>query len=152
MGELLVRWATRWDRKSLVAMVQALAAEHGREVSEETLGSALEYALSHPSEVRYAVAQRDEQLVGTACLQAAYSTWAAAPYGSIEDVYVLPAARGSGVGTALLELLVAEARKRGYCRVELHVQEDNDEAWHFYEARGFRFTGQLVYEMSLGED
>lgn len=149
MGDLLVRWATRWDRKSLVAMVRALAAQHGAEVSEETLGTAFEYALSHPTAVRFAVAQRDDQLVGTASLQEAYSTWSAAPYGSIEDVFVVPEARGTGVGTALLALLVAEARKRGYCRVELHVQEDNDDAWKFYEARGLSFTGQLVYSLDL---
>lgn len=147
---LLVRWATRWDRKALVEMVGALAAQHGVEVSEEKLSAAFDYALGHPSEVRFAVAQRDEEVIGTVSLQNAYSTWQAAPFGTIEDFYVKPEERGKGVGTELVALLLNEARKRGYCRVELQVQEENDAAWKFYEARGFRFTGNLVYAHDLG--
>jgi len=149
---LLVRWSTRWDRKALVAMVGALATEHGVATDEKRLGAALEYALSHPQQVRFAVAQRDDQVVATASLHEAYSTWQAAPYATIEDFYVLPDHRGQGVGTAVLELLVQESRKRGYCRVELQVQEENDAAWKFYEARGLRFTGYLVYAQDLTDE
>lgn len=151
MSTTLVRWATRWDRTGLVAMVRALAQQHDWETSEETIGAAFEYALGNPARVRFAVAQRDDQLVGTASLHAAYSTWRAAPYGTIEDFYVVPDMRGQGVGTELLGLLVEEAQRRGYCRLQLQVQEDNDRAWQFYEARGFHFTGYLVYEQDLAD-
>ncbi len=151
MSATLVRWATRWDRTGLLAMVQALARQHDVEVSEEALGAAFEHALANPARVRFAVAQRDDRLVGTAALHEAYSTWRAAPYGAIEDFYVVPEERGQGVGTELLALLVDEARRRGYCRLQLQVQEDNDRAWQFYEARGFHFTGYLVYELDLAE-
>ncbi len=149
---LLVRWATRWDRKALVEMVGALAAQHGVETDERRLTSALEYALGHPQQVRFAVAQNDDEVIGTASLHEAYSTWQASPYGTIEDFFVQPDARGKGVGTELLALLVQEARKRGYCRVELQVQEDNDLAWRFYEARGMHFTGYLVYAQDLADE
>ncbi|MCE5238309.1 GNAT family N-acetyltransferase [bacterium] len=149
---LLVRWATRWDRKAIAAMVGELARQHGVEPDESRLGTAFEYALAHPSQVRYAVAQQGDEVVGTVVLCDAYSTWQAAPYGTIEDFYVVPEARGQGVGTELLELMVQEARKRGYCRVELQVQEDNDSAWKFYESRGLHFTGHLVYARDLRED
>jgi len=149
---LLVRWATRWDRKALVEMVGALATDHGVSTDEKRLNAALDYALAHPDRVRFAVVQRDDQLVGTASLHDHYSTWQAAPFGSVEDFYVLPDERGQGVGTELLALLTEEARKRGYCRIELQVQEENDAAWKFYEARGLRFTGYLVYARDLAED
>lgn len=149
---LLVRWATRWDRKAVVAMVGELARQHGVEPEEKRLTTAFEYALAHPNQVRYAVAQQDDQTVGTVVLCEAYSTWQAALYGTIEDFYVVPEARGQGVGTELLQLIVGEARKRGYCRVELQVQEDNDAAWKFYEARGLRFTGHLVYAQDLNDE
>ena len=148
---LLVRWATRWDRKALGELVGALAAQHEVETDEKRLSASLDYALAHPDRVRYAVAQNGDEIVGTACLQDAYSTWQAAPYGTIEDVYVRPEARCQGVGTALLELLVDEARRRGYCRVELQVEEENDTAWKFYASRGVHFTGRIVHARDLTE-
>ena len=66
-------------------------------------------------------------------------------YGTIEDVFTLPEQRGKGVATALLDLLHEEGKRRGYCRLELQVQEDNDNAWKFYESRGMSFTGYIVY-------
>lgn len=149
---LLVRWATRWDRKAVVEMVGALAAQHGVETDEKRLGTSFEFALAHPMRLRYAVAQQDSELVGAIALGEAYSTWQAAPFGTIEDFYVRPDQRSQGVGTELLKLIMDEARKRGYCRVELQVQEDNDPAWKFYESRGLHFTGNLVYARSLTDD
>lgn len=150
---ILVRWATRWDRKPLTEMIAELARQHGVLASTETVSAAFDYVLSHPDHARVAVAQREEdkELLGTASLHQAYSTWNAAPYGTIEDFFVLPDLRGTGVGTAILELLVGEARRRGYCRVELQVRDTNERARRFYESRGLSFTGYLVYATDLGE-
>ena len=148
---LLVRWATRWDRKALVELVGELAAQHGVETDEKRLSAVLDYALGHPDRLRFAVAQQGDEIVGTAMLQEAYSTWQAEPFGIIEDFIVREGHRSQGVGTELLALLVSEAKKRGYCRVELQVQEENDAAWKFYESRGLHFTGHLVYARDLTE-
>ena len=152
MSSILVRWATRWDRKALVEMIAALARQHGEETQEERLSAAFDYSLGNPERLRYAVAQRDNRVIGTAALHEAYSSWQGAHFGTVEDFYVLPEERSTGVGTEILALLVDEAKRRGYCRLELVVQEDNDRAWQFYEARGFHFTGYLVYAMEFEEE
>lgn len=150
--EILVRWATRWDRKVLTEMICELARQHGHLTSTEIVSSAFDYALNHPERIRIAVAQNaDKELLGTASLHEAYSTWDASLYGTIEDVYTLPEHRGNGVATALLNLLNEEGKRRGYCRLELQVQEDNDKAWKFYEGRGMHFSGYIVYEKDLRE-
>ena len=51
--ETLVRWATRWDRESLVSLVVQLAAQHGVAVTEETIGQAFGYALANPDRNRF---------------------------------------------------------------------------------------------------
>lgn len=151
--EILVRWATRWDRKVLTEMICELARQHGHLTSTETVSAAFDYALNHPERIRIAVAQNDaKEILGTASLHEAYSTWDASLYGTIEDVFTLPEHRGKGVATALLNLLNEEAMRRGYCRVELQVQEENDNAWKFYEARGMHFSGYIVYARDLRED
>jgi chorismate mutase/GNAT superfamily N-acetyltransferase len=50
----------------------------------------------------------------------------------LDDLYVLPAAAGGGVGSALLDL-VKGVRPRGFC---LWVFETNTPARRFYESRG----------------
>jgi ribosomal protein S18 acetylase RimI-like enzyme len=150
--EILVRWATRWDRKVLTEMICELARQHGHLTSTEIVSNAFDYALNHPERIRIAVAQNaDRELLGTASLHEAYSTWEASLYGTIEDVFTLPEHRGKGVATALLNLLNEEGKRRGYCRLDLQVQEDNDKAWKFYEARGMSFTGYIVYSENLRE-
>lgn len=150
---ILVRWATRWDRTPLTEMIGELARQHGVLASGDTISDAFDYALNHADRIRIAVAQGDDkQVLGTASLHEAYSTWNASAYGTIEDFYVLPEHRSTGVGTALLNLLVEEARRRPYCRVELQVQEDNDSAWKFYESRGLAFTGYIVYARDLKDE
>ena len=50
---------------------------------------------------------------------------------------VLPAHRGRGIGTAMLEALEREARRRGIDRLSLSVERDNP-AVALYERLGFR--------------
>ncbi len=60
-------------------------------------------------------------------------TWAA-----VEDVYVIPGHRSSGVGRALFEECQKWARKKGANGVSLQVAADNARARKFYEELGFR--------------
>ena len=54
----------------------------------------------------------------------------------IVDIALLPAARGQGIGTALLDEVLASAQARGQ-RVTIHVEHDNP-ARRLYERLGFR--------------
>ena len=55
---------------------------------------------------------------------------------------VVPSKRGRGAGTALLEALLAEARKEGYPAVSLSVDRTNDGAIRLYERFGFETVGE----------
>lgn len=59
---------------------------------------------------------------------------------------VLAAARGSGAGSALLEALVAEARRRGFERAHLHAQTH---ARGFYLRHGFHDDGPLLWDAGI---
>jgi ribosomal protein S18 acetylase RimI-like enzyme len=56
------------------------------------------------------------------------------------DLWVEPGARRAGVGTALLEALVAALASRGAPRVILNVAARNPRAARLFVARGFRET------------
>jgi ribosomal protein S18 acetylase RimI-like enzyme len=112
-----------------------------------------EEALAEPAVARYLAnwgRQGDEALIAEAADRrlvgaAWYRTFAFEGHGfgfvapDIPElsVAVEPACRGRGVGTALLEGLVAQARASGYSALSLSVEEDNP-AMSLYERIGFR--------------
>jgi len=55
----------------------------------------------------------------------------------LEDIFVEDAARGSGLGRALVEASFERARARGCSRIELDVNEANPAALALYESLGF---------------
>ncbi len=56
----------------------------------------------------------------------------------MDGIFVAPAARGQGVGTALLDAICEQARTRGYAEVRLDVINTNPRARALYERQGFR--------------
>jgi GNAT superfamily N-acetyltransferase len=67
-----------------------------------------------------------------------FSTFEGRPGLYLEDLFVRPAARGSGLGRALLAHLAALAVERGCARLEWSVLDWNAPAIGFYEKLGAR--------------
>ena len=65
-----------------------------------------------------------------------FSTFEGRPGIYLEDLYVRPAARGAGLGKALLRHLAALALERDCARLEWSVLDWNAPAIGFYEALG----------------
>jgi GNAT superfamily N-acetyltransferase len=82
------------------------------------------------------VAERGAQVVGFALFFTNFSTFLGKPGLYLEDLYVQPAHRGSGVGRALLTHLAALANQRDYGRFEWSVLDWNVNAIRFYERMG----------------
>jgi len=58
-------------------------------------------------------------------------------HGEIKRMYVIPERRGSGISTAILAALEAEARGRGWARVVLETGDEQPDAVRFYEREGY---------------
>jgi GNAT superfamily N-acetyltransferase len=59
------------------------------------------------------------------------------PDACIEELYVVPERRGTGIGRALLGATIEAARAAGATHVELTTGEDDIEARSLYESDGF---------------
>lgn len=79
--------------------------------------------------------------VGVAVCFVGYSTFRARPLLNLHDLAVLPEARGSGAGLALLEGVASRARALGCCKVTLEVREHNAAARRLYARAGFVDAG-----------
>jgi len=61
--------------------------------------------------------------------------------GHITSLHALPHLRGRGYGTALVDHVRAEFKRRGFAELTLWVLEENLQARRFYEQYGFRLDG-----------
>lgn len=91
--------------------------------------------------------------VGFALYFLNFSTWEGVHGIHLEDLYVSPDQRGSGLGRAMLRSLAATASNRGYARVEWSVLDWNAPSIAFYHSLGavpmdgwstFRLTGDAL--------
>ena len=86
------------------------------------------------------IAERDGEWLGLASgIASAGSATDPGPF--LVGMFVDAAARGQGVGAALVETVVAWARSRGAERLYLWVTATNTPAIALYSRRGFRRTG-----------
>jgi len=82
------------------------------------------------------VAEVDGAVVGSALWFLNFSTWRGVHGIYLEDLYVRPAMRGSGLGKALLTALAQECVDKGYARLEWSVLDWNTPAIDFYKSLG----------------
>jgi GNAT superfamily N-acetyltransferase len=75
-------------------------------------------------------------VVGFALWYVTFSTWKGLPGLWLEDLFVRPSARGTGLGRALLQELARVCVARGYARFEWWVLDWNAPAIGFYRALG----------------
>jgi ribosomal protein S18 acetylase RimI-like enzyme len=70
--------------------------------------------------------------------------------GVVDNVYVLPGARGEGVGSALLEYAEAELAERGATVLAVEALWENEAARRLYERRGYD-PHRVTFEQSGGD-
>jgi GNAT superfamily N-acetyltransferase len=85
------------------------------------------------------------RLLGMAHLVFHPSTWSAADSCYLEDLFVAPEARGTGMARELLEATFAEADRRGVGRTYWETQEFNAPARSLYDQVARR-TSFIIYE------
>lgn len=83
------------------------------------------------------------------------SPWTGRPEAYLQELYVVPARRGEGIGRTLLEATMAAAREAGATGIDLNTGETDAAARALYESAGFtNFEGpggprMLFYEREL---
>jgi GNAT superfamily N-acetyltransferase len=94
-------------------------------------------------------ARDDGALVGYACLYWHFSSLTAAESVLMNDLFVSEAARGRGVGRALIEASAAVARERGAAHLEWATAPDNLTAQRLYDSTGAKRSEWVEYELEL---
>jgi GNAT superfamily N-acetyltransferase len=97
------------------------------------------------------VARQKGRVVGMVNLLYTLSTAVGDRVALMEDMVVLPNARGSGVGSRLLEHTIQLARLNGCKRITLLTDRANESAQRFYQQHGFCLSAMVPLRLSLCE-
>ena len=135
----MIRPAAPPDVPIVLQLVKELAAYEREPEAVLATEQDLHAALFGPSAVASChLAEVDGEVVGFALWYPTFSTWQGQPGLWLEDLFVRPEARGTGVGKALLVELARTAVDRGWTRFEWWVLDWNTSAQGFYRSLGAR--------------
>jgi GNAT superfamily N-acetyltransferase len=135
--DILIRSATQADIPQILSFIRALADYENLSkacVATEALLHENLFGLAKAAEVL--IAEIDSRPVGFALFFGSFSTFLARPGIYLEDLFVLPEARGHGVGKALLKAVARIAVQRDCGRLEWAVLDWNEPAIGFYKSVG----------------
>jgi GNAT superfamily N-acetyltransferase len=158
--ERVIRPAAPADVPVLLELVHELAAYEREPDAVEATEAMLRDALFGPAPLASChVAVLDGEVVGFALWYVTFSTWKGRAGLWLEDLFVRPAARGRGLGKALLTALAGVCVERDYARFEWWVLDWNDSAFGFYRSLGavaqdewttMRVDGEALETLSAG--
>jgi len=138
------------DVPQLVELLGILfAQEHELSPDPDKQRRALELILADPSRARIYVARKDDRVIAMAALHFTTSTAEGGKVAGLEDCIVHPAQRRKGIGNALLEYVIAQARAEGALRVMLLTDGDNARAQALYRKMGFAPSSMLAMRLKL---
>jgi len=133
-GGLTIRDAAAADATAWRGLWDAYCAFYRTTVPDDVTATTWRRILDPQSPIFCRLAERDGQAVAFAVALLHPGTWTAAPICYLEDLFVDPAARGGGIGRALIEDLLRLARERGWSRLYWHTESVNSAARRLYDS------------------
>jgi ribosomal protein S18 acetylase RimI-like enzyme len=130
--------ATTDDCPDCAALLLDQLREHGVEGSSERLHEILTKAVASPASGFLLVARERERAIGVAYVAIILSVEHCGPVAWLEELYVDPDHRCRGIGTALLNSVVARLMATGAVAIDLEVDESHGRAVSLYRRLGFR--------------
>ena len=104
--------------------------------------------LMHGTALHGLAARQDGAIIGITHYLFHASAWTTAPVCYLQDLYVDPAARGTGAGRALIEAVADAAQAQAAPRMYWLTQDHNATARQLYD-RLAKHTGFIRYEYPL---
>lgn len=154
---LAFRFATEQDTAKILFFIRELAAY--QKMSDQVIATEalLKEWIFEKNKAEVLFVIEDGTEIGFALFFHTFSTFLGRAGIHLEDLYVLPAARGKGYGKALLKQLAKIALERGCGRLEWSCLDWNQPSIDFYHSLGaeplndwteYRLTGHTLNAMS----
>ena len=130
-----IRRADPADAARIAEMLHAFNTEFDTETpGAEVLAQRLQVLLAES--LTFAVLG-GEPAVGVALVTLRPNVWSDGPVALLDEMYVEPEQRGTGIGSAILKHMVEICEQLGVAAIEINVDESDAGAMRFYERHGF---------------
>jgi len=132
----------------IIEMAHAMDAKARVRSTVEDFASAM---APDTADIHVLLAERGTVPVGITIFFLTFSTWRGALGVYVQDIYVTPEGRGTGIGKRMLSEVAAWASERGADHLRLSVDRDNVAAQAFYENIGMKFCEEEMIYRITGE-
>jgi GNAT superfamily N-acetyltransferase len=133
-----VRRATPTDRDVTVALLLAQMRDHEIPTPAPRLAAAFDHVVADAARGAILIAWEDQRAIGLAALSFAFPIELGERTAWLEELYVEPASRARGVGTALLRAALEIATNAGAVAVDLEIVTGHERAERLYARFGFK--------------
>jgi GNAT superfamily N-acetyltransferase len=148
LSDFRVRAIERTDREQWAPLWRAYLDFYRARWSDEVADATFARIFDPLEPVHAFVAERGGEHIGLTHYLFQRSTWFLNSQCYLQDLYVSEAARGSGVGRALIAAVVGAAKEAGAARVFWNTHESNTVARRLYDAVAER-PGFIQYRIDL---
>lgn len=133
----MIRFARSNEAEDIVRLIKELAVfEREPDAVKVTPQEIEREMMSQSPAFECLIAKEEGEVVGFALFFNTYSTWLGKRCMHLEDIYVMPAYQGRGIGVSLLRKLFEICREREYGRMEWQVLKWNIDAIKLYKSLG----------------
>jgi GNAT superfamily N-acetyltransferase len=147
---LTIRPGRPRDAAAITALIHGLA-DYERLPRSTTVAAIRRHGFGRRRHFETLICRLGGRPIGLALYTFTYSTFLARPTLWLEDLFVVPEARGRGAGLALLRALARVAVRRGCGRMEWSVLDWNRPAIRFYRALGAGLKREWILTRLTGE-
>ena len=129
-----IRPAKRGDEAAIMKLIEALALYE--KAPEEVVNTAEDLGKHLFEEIicTALVVEKGEKIIGFALYYTNYSTWKGKCL-YLEDFFILPEFRRTGIGSVLFDRVVEIAKESGVKRMDWQVLNWNEPALNFYQKK-----------------
>jgi ribosomal protein S18 acetylase RimI-like enzyme len=159
-SNLRLRDATAGDLDAMLAVTLSAYQQYAETMGEEHwqgYRQNIESTIQHDEQAQRIIAEQAGAIVGSVVLYSAGTTFQIADGSTLKRerpearlLAVAPAARGRGVGRALMEECARRAREAGAAVLTLHTTEMMAAAVRLYERLGFQRAPELDFHPGPG--
>jgi ribosomal protein S18 acetylase RimI-like enzyme len=149
MAPVHIRSVEDADRDAVTALLVAQLREHGIGTPETDVARTVAAFLRRPQRGALLVATRGGGPVGVAAVSFVWPIEHGRRAAWLEELYVLPAHRGAGIGGRLLTAACARVEAEGGVAVDLEVEAGHERAARLYERHGFTLLARARWVRRL---
>ena len=145
---LSARRATPADTADLLRLSRDFHLEDGSPLDDAGEATIAHVAAGEPLAPAYML-EANGTIAGFFILTLGYSVENGGMDGFIDDIYLVPALRGRGLGRVTVALAIEAAKKTGIRALLLEVEAHNERAYSLYRKMGFTDTQRRLLRQVL---